>query len=252
MIRWFAWYAPRFVRKHFNAVRILGDTPPGDDPRSWLIYLNHPSWWDPMALAVLMADRYRDRAGYGPIDAVGLEKYRFMEKLGFFGLDLASPAGAKRFLQLGEAILATPGETLWVTAQGHFTDARARPVALRPGVAHLVRRGVREKLDFAVYPLAVEYPFWDEKQPEMLLHFGEPIALDGGLDAAAWNARLEAGLAAAMDELRAAALTRDPGRFGTLLDGSRGVNVFYDLWRRGRARVRGERFAAGHRDEGVM
>ena len=247
-IKLFGWYAPRFVRKHFNAVRVLGEVPDAADPRAWLVYLNHPSWWDPMALAVLMKHHYRERTGYGPIDGKGLEKYRFLEKLGFFGIDPASPEGARRFLKLGRAVLATPGQTFWVTAQGHFTDPRARPVALRPGVAHLARKASGA----VAYPLALEYPFWEEKQPEMLMCFGEPIALgDAATGAAQWNARLERGLEAAMDRLAAASATRDPAAFTTLLAGRRGVNPVYDLWRRGRAALRGQRFDAGHAEGGA-
>jgi len=246
-IKLFGWYAPRFVRKHFSAVRVLGPTPPGDDPRAWLVVLNHPSWWDPMALAVLMADRYRHRSGYGPIDGKGLEKYRFLEKLGFFGIDPQSPAGARRFLKLGRAALATPGQTFWVTAQGHFTDPRVRPVELRPGVGHLARKA----RGAVAYPLALEYPFWEEKQPEMLMAFGEPIELgDAPTPAAAWNGRLARGLEATMDRLAAASAARDVGAFTTLLEGRRGVNPVYDLWRRGRAALRGDRFDAAHGEAG--
>ncbi len=246
-IRLFAWYAPRFVRKDFNAVRVLGEVPDAADPRAWLVYLNHPSWWDPMALAVLVGRHYRGRTGYGPIDAQGLEKYRFLEKLGFFGIDPESSVGAKRFLQLGRAVLGTPGQTLWVTAQGGFTDPRERPVRLRPGVAHLARRAKGA----VAYPLALEYPFWEEKQPEMLLCFGEPVVLGAAAGralggAAQWNVRLERGLEAAMDRLAAASAARDAAAFTTLLDGRRGVNPVYDLWRRGRAALWGERFDPGH------
>ena len=49
-----------------------------------------------------------------------------------------------------------------------------------------------------------------------------------------------------MDRLGAAAAAREAAAFTTLVDGQRGVNPVYDLWRRGRAALRGERFEAGH------
>ena len=197
---------------------------------------------------VLIRKHFMHRTGYGPIDAAGLAKYRFLEKLGFFGIEMDSRAGAQRFLEVGRQVLSTPGQTLWVTAQGHFVDARVRPVALMPGVAHLARRcGGPGKPPALAVPLALEYPFWDEQRPEMLMALGEPIPLgDRSASAEDWNARLERALEATMDRLGAAAATRDAAAFTTLVDGRRGVNPVYDLWRRGRAALRGERFEAGH------
>jgi hypothetical protein len=41
-------------------------------------------------------------------------------------------------------------------------------------------------------------------------------------------------------------MSRDPQRFEVLHGGQAGVGGLYDLWRRLRARLRGERFQAAH------
>src|SRR5688572_18493890 len=55
LLRLFRWYARRYVRKHFHAVRLANSGRPfalaGDEPT--LIVLNHPAWWDPMICLVL-------------------------------------------------------------------------------------------------------------------------------------------------------------------------------------------------------
>ncbi|MEM1108153.1 MAG: lysophospholipid acyltransferase family protein [Planctomycetota bacterium] len=251
-VRWALWYIPRLVRKNFSAARLLGDLPDvvkntsGGQPL--LIYLNHPSWWDPIAVGVLKDRFFRDRRSYGPIDGKGLEKYRLMEKLGFFGIDPDSRAGAAAFLRVGRAAMSTPGSVLWVTAEGHFTDPRKRPVRLRPGVAHLVRKAAGG----VALPLAVEYPFGEEKQPEMRLAFGEPIVLGGAehegkpRTAAEWNTLLEDRLTEAMDRLAAATIARDHDAFTLLCDGKRGVGGVYDVWRRLKAVFAGKKFDPSH------
>ena len=61
LVRLFQWYARRYVRKHFHAVRLskFGQmVPTSNEPL--LIVLNHPAWWDPMictVLAYFMAER---------------------------------------------------------------------------------------------------------------------------------------------------------------------------------------------------
>lgn len=257
-VRLALWYAPRYVRKYFSAVRLLGGPPEVAESLPMVIVLNHPSWWDPMAGAVLIDRFFRSRVHYGPIDAKGLEKYRFMEKLGFFGIDPQSNAGAAAFLRVGRAVLesgsfpgAEAGAVLWVTAEGRFTDPRARPVRLRPGVAHLMRTADR----VAVVPLAIEYPFGQEKQLEMRLAFGEPIVVDAAKQeaqtVAAWNTLLEERLTTTMDRLASASMALRPGEAGgftTLLEGRRGIGGVYDAWRKGRAMLAGRAFDSAHGD----
>ena len=61
--------------------------------------------------------------------------------------------------------MSRPNAVLWVTAEGEFRDPRRRPLRLRSGVAHLLRRLGAGR----VIPLAVEYPFWQERTPETLV-----------------------------------------------------------------------------------
>ena len=220
-----------------EAVRAL---PPG---RPLIVYGNHPSWWDPAFAMVLIPREFAGRACFGPIEAAMLDRYRFMRRLGLFGVEPGTRAGAAAFLRTSRAVLDAPSRMLWVTAQGSFADPRARPVALRPGVAHLMA-----SVPGAVaLPVAFEYPFWTESRPEALARCGPP--LEGAGSAEAWRARLEEALTEAMDALAADAVARDPAPFRDLLRGRAGVGGVYDLWRRARAGARGERFSAAHMPE---
>ena len=101
-----------------------------------------------------------------------------------------------------------------------------------------------------VVPLAVEYPFWDERTPEALLRFGEPMdaASFADLPVPEVAAALEGRLAAVMDQLALDAQSRDPARFLTLMEGTVGIGGVYDLWRRARAWAGGQAFSAAHND----
>ena len=245
MWRWFTWYAQRFLRNHFHAVRLMrGSEPPtipADEPL--IVYCNHPSWWDPMTGIFLARHFWPDRNHYWPIDAVMLRKYRFFAKLGFFGVEKDSVRGAASFLRTAQAALVADGPArgnacLWVTAGGDFQDVRARPVHVKPGVTHLARR-----LDACVIlPLAIDYTFWSEKTPEALLAFGPPIDVTERPTVET----LRDALTATMDDLAAAAVSRDPARFTTLLHGAAGTSVVYDLWRRGKAALAGRAFDPSH------
>ncbi|MBP2301207.1 lysophospholipid acyltransferase family protein [Azospirillum picis] len=246
LFRFFGAVMAHRLRRGFHAVRLARPGWPALAPgRPAIVYLNHPSWWDP-AVLILMADsRYRERPGYGPIDAAMLRRYPFMARIGLFGIE-PGRAGAAAFLRHGERILADPRAMLWVTAEGTFTDPRCRPVRLRPGVAHLVRRVPSAQ----VVPMALEYPFWNESTPEVLARFGEPLdaAELAGRPVAEIASVLESRLEAAMDLLAADARSRDPARFTTLVAGRAGVGGVYDLWRRARAWAGGRNFSPAHED----
>lgn len=242
MVPWFA----RFVRRHMNALRLArwGRPHGTDHPGPIVVYCNHPAWWD-AATVILLADRlYPARASYAPFDAAMLEKYGVFRRMGAFPVDLASARGAAQFLACARAILSGPDRMMWITAQGRFSDVRARPLDLKPGVARLPEIAP----DALFLPLALDYAFWDERGAEACCAFGAPIP---GRDLLALPrtdrlARLEADLEAVLDRLGADVVARDPARFDAVLAGARGVGGIYDGWRRLAARLSGRAFDPAH------
>lgn len=243
MVAFFARVMAQAMTRDFHAVRISGNIPEPPATRPAVIYANHPSWWDPALFAVLTKRCFPDRQGYGPIDIEALARYRFMSRIGLFGIESSSRLG-RRFLRTSLRVLDDPRSLLWITPEGRFADPRERPVQLRPGLAHLARRA-----QHAIFvPMAVEYVFWTERQPEALCRFGVPLdpSTQTHLDVSAWSALLQRQLTETMDALAKDAVARDPLRFRLLLRGRSGIGGVYDLWRRARAILRQERFRPEH------
>lgn len=248
-IRWFRWYARRYVAKHFSRVRILNENLP-DLPKDApvIVFLNHASWWDPM-LCLLLAERFfPERSCFAPIDAAALEKYAFFRKLGFFGVEQGTTRGAVQFLRNAEAILTTRGSMLWLTPQGRFVDQRERPVRFEPGLAHLVDR----LNDVILLPLAVDYGFGVERKPEAAIRFGpwmrKADVASSVSSPEAWGGFLENALAQSQDRLSAEVMRRDESAFIPLQQADSGVGGVYDLWRRMKALLRGQKFTLKHGD----
>jgi diapolycopene oxygenase len=244
LIRLFTRYCHGYLRRNFHTVRLARNSRPIDPgPEPLLIVLNHPSWWDPLVCLVL-SELFPNRKHFAPIDASALARYRFFEKLGFYGVEQGTRQGGLAFLHTSLALLASPDNTLWITAQGRFTDPRQRPATLQQGVGHLARRlhsGV-------ILPLALEYPFWEERYPEVLARFGVPIAIGNGKRRSVeeWMQVIEGGLTEAQDGLARLAMARDVEAFDTLIGGSAGVGGIYDLWRRIKAFFSGKCFVSEH------
>ncbi len=243
----FSGYVDWYLRRNFHCVRVAAASlTKVAAERPTLVLLNHPSWWDPLVALELAMAYFPKWNHYAPIDASALRQYGFFRKLGFFGVEPGTPSGAATFLRIGEAILSRPAHALWVTAQGHFADPRIRPVELRPGTGHLLTR-VR---NVNVLPVALEYPFWEERFAEVLVRFGEPLSVDDGSARSAeeWTALVAARLEATQDRLAESAVARDRNAFQVLTAGRVGIGV-YDLWRTVMAALRGQRLHRAHGPE---
>lgn len=237
-VRLFTRYSQRYVARHFHSVRLSGPEPLVPAKLPVVIYLNHGSWWDPLVCLVLAGLYFKNRPVAAPIDAAALQRYRFLGRLGFFGV-----RGGAGFLRHSLAILSRPEGMLWLTPEGRFTDARSRPLAFKPGLGHLASR-----LEQAVFlPLAIEYTFWTERTPEILVRFGDPILSDGHpWTPAEWSAYLERNLTSTMNTLARESIARNAASFRMLLTGRSGVGLVYDSWRAVRAWLRGESFSREH------
>ncbi|MEP7250044.1 MAG: lysophospholipid acyltransferase family protein [Spartobacteria bacterium] len=199
-----------------------------------MVFLNHAAWWDPLVCLFLARKVFPGRAAYGPMDAAALERYGFFRRLGFFAVETETTRGAAQFLRTSSAILERPESALFLTPQGKFADVRA-PLILAPGIEHLAARAPQARF----VPLAIEYAFWEERKPEVLLAFGAGEMPDAATSLTERLAATQAGLATAVQR-------RQPNEWEMLLRTRSGVSRPYDLWRWARARLRGEAFRADH------
>ena len=230
-VHFFGRYTSWYLARHFHTVRILQVAPlPNEPGQALVIYLNHAAWWDPLVCLYLAREFFGARAAFGPMEAKALARYGFFRKLGFFPVETGTARGAAQFLRSSEAILQAPENALFLTPQGKFADVRA-PLLFAPGLVHLAARAPQARF----VPLAIEYTFWEERKPELLLAFGEAAEGD-----------LREKLAATQALLAAAAQRRQPNEWQVLLRAKSGVNWPYDLWRWTRAQLRGQRSASEH------
>jgi hypothetical protein len=97
-------------------------------------------------------------------------------------------------------------------------------------------------------PLAIEYAFWTEPRPEVLVSFGEPVIPEGdpARGACDWTNFFSDSLEAVQDELAARSCRRDPAEWHLLDRGASGVTAGYDAWRWLRSRITGAERAREH------
>jgi 1-acyl-sn-glycerol-3-phosphate acyltransferase len=240
----FSYYLHWYIGRHFHALRLAnsGRFPHQHGPL--IVYCNHPSWWDPLALIAVSRYLLPRTSHYGPMDAAALKHYGFFRKFGMFPVESGTRRGAVQFLRATQDILTAPNSALWLTPEGRFTDMRTRPAMLRPGLGAVIARSRA----CTVVPLAIEYTFWDERLPEILLSCGKPLeVLDGQMQSAEeWSLQVSVALTEAQNELAVLAMLREPSRFETVLTGRVGISGVYEAWKRLCALVTGRTYQGSH------
>lgn len=141
-----------------------------------VVYSNHPSFWDPMICALLLERTLPRHAHFAPIDEVSLKKHRYFQGLGFFGLQLDSVQGLRRFLEVGKGVLTELERgALVVTPEGRFTNPYTRPVRLKRGMTRLLLEPMEQEIK--VLPLAIHYELGEQPKPVAWLQYGETLTV---------------------------------------------------------------------------
>ena len=245
LLRLFSWYSRRYVRRHFHSLRVSRATQfPSQVDMPLVIFSNHASWWDPLAGLLIARKSFPERKLYVPMDAQALERYAFFKRLGVFGVEQNTPRGAAKFLRVARDILNRSESVLWLTPHARFADVREQPGRFKPGIGHLPRLGPQ----ICFLSVAIEYTFWEERLPEILIRFGAPRITrgDGPGDTMRWTDRFSGDLSETQSALAAEVVRRNPGDFENLLSGRSGVGGIYDCWRAFKARVAGQEFHSEH------
>lgn len=244
-MRFFDVYVRRYLRRHFDRVRLWGAPQPFDIPPGipLLCVMSHAAWWD-VLIGYYLARRIVRRESYAPMDEPQLQRYRILTRLGVYSVDRSSTAGLRAFLRYTAGLLS--GErAVWITPQGEIVSNWKRPVRFQVGVGHLVRSAP----EIAVAPVAVHYEFLEEARPEIFVRFGAARRFQGARDSAAEIARLlEADLADTLDRVLHDVTERSLGGYGVLLDGATSTSLVYDSVRAVRAWLTGRPDPARHGD----
>ncbi len=245
ILRLFRRIVRRYFRRHFHGVRISGASRLQGITGPLIVYANHSSWWDPMVAILLAEELMPERSHFAPMDEEALSRYGILRKVGIFPIEMKTARGAAQFLRRGLSIV-DEGGVLWITPQGRFVDPHVRPLEFKPGLASLAARIASSCGVCTLLPLAIEYTFWDERLPEVLLRFGEPVSVLRGATPEKVQERLVGALVRTMDRLRNLAASRDASAFSTLARGAVGVGGFYAIGQRLKALLLRRPYRAEH------
>jgi 1-acyl-sn-glycerol-3-phosphate acyltransferase len=221
----FTLYVTRLFRRHFHALRLLGQPPDPEPAHPLVIVPNHSTWWDGFFVYFLNL-RLLGRRLHLMMLEEQLDRFRFFRRIGAFGIRPGSPRSVAKALDYSASVLADPANALCLFPQGEMRHPETRPLRFRRGLERILTRyGGRVTL----LPLAIRCDFYEDQRPEALFLFDRcRVAEPCGYPAVDW---LEQRVGELLEETGRAVCTREPGRI--LLSGRKQLSE-----RRGRRETR--------------
>ncbi len=207
----FPLYLTGLLRRHFHALRLLGEAPCPPPDLPLLLVPNHGSWWDGLFVYELNR-RLLARRLHLMVLEEHIARFGFFRRLGAFSILPGFRREVAACLDYAASVLADPANVLGLFPQGRIHHPCFRPLGFQRGVERVLSR---HGAPVAILPLAMRCEFYDNQRPEALFLFDRPLlAGPGGFPGAGW---LEQRVAALLEELGRAAVEMRPGRL--LLEG---------------------------------
>jgi hypothetical protein len=217
-------YITRLLRRHFHALRLLGEPPSPPRGLPLLIVPNHSTWWDGFFLYILNRLLLGRRLHLMMLEEQ-LARFRFFRRIGAFGIRPGSIGEVAASLAYSASVLREPANALCLFPQGVMRHPSARPLGFRPGLERILRE---HGAPVGILPLAIRCEFYEDQRPEALFQFDRCLeAGPGSYPGSGWIEERVTGL---LDQAGRAAQEKSPGRL--LVAGQVGAGERWTAFRR--------------------
>jgi 1-acyl-sn-glycerol-3-phosphate acyltransferase len=207
----FAAYVRRLLRRHFHALRLLGDPPAPPPGLPLLLVPNHSSWWDGLLLYELNR-RVLGRRLHLMVLERHVAHFRFFRRVGAFTIRQGQRSEVSASLAYAASLLGDPANALGLFPQGAIRHASCRPLGFQRGVERILEA---HGAPVGILPLAMRCEFYENQRPEALFLFDRcRVCGPGSYPGAGW---LEERVAGLLDEAGRLAQENSAGR--VLLEG---------------------------------
>jgi 1-acyl-sn-glycerol-3-phosphate acyltransferase len=164
----FTRYLKYLYRKHFRALRLLGEIPRCDPNVPVLIAPNHNTWWDGFFVYTLNEELLRRRL-YMMMLAEQLTRYRFFSRLGAYGIRPGSRDSVLQGITYTADLLRQSKSAVCIFPQGELT-AFGTELNFQRGLEWILKR-YKGQVD--LIPLAMRCEFLQDRQAEVFFLFDQ-------------------------------------------------------------------------------
>ncbi len=142
-----------------------------------ILFAPHCNWWDGI---VLYNTTHRIFHKEIRLMVEELNRFPLLRRGGAYSVNKKSPQSAMKALKYSVDVVGDLRNILCIFPQGIIRPPHYRPIEFQTGLAYIAENAVKKYGKVNLIPMAVDYAFFRDNRPEVIVEFGKRIELRKG------------------------------------------------------------------------
>ncbi len=142
-----------------------------------ILFAPHCNWWDGI---VLYNTTHRIFHKEIRLMVEELNRFPLLRRGGAYSVNKKSPQSAMKALKYSVDVVGDLRNILCIFPQGIIRPPHFRPIEFQTGLAYIAENAVKRYGKVNLIPMAVDYAFFRDNRPEVIVEFGKRIELRQG------------------------------------------------------------------------
>ncbi len=162
------------VQNRFYAFRYKGDEGVLEKGVPTILYAPHSNWWDGSVLYNITHRIFHKEIR---LMIEELNRFPLLRRGGAYSVCKKSPQSAMKALQYSVDVVGDLKNMLCIFPQGIIRPPHYRPMVFQTGLAYIAQKSVARYGKINLVPVALDYCFFRDNRPEVIVTFGEKLTL---------------------------------------------------------------------------
>ena len=178
--KFWLWVASMFffnmLQNRFYAFRYRGEENyfNGDTNIPTILFAPHCNWWDGIVFYNITHRIFHKEIR---LMVEELNRFPLLRRGGAYSVNKKSPQSAMKALQYSVDVVGDIRNMLCIFPQGIIRPPHYRPIEFQTGLAYIAQNAVKRYGRVNLIPLAVDYCFFRDNRPEVVVEVGKRIEL---------------------------------------------------------------------------
>lgn len=179
--KFWLWVASFFffnmLQNRFYAFRYKGDENyyNGDNKIPTILFAPHCNWWDGIVFYNITHRIFHKEIR---IMIEELNRFPILQRAGAYSVCKKSAQSAMQSLKYSIDVVGDLRNMLCIFPQGIIRPPHFRPIEFQTGLAYIAQNAVKRYGKVNLIPVAIDYTFFRDNRPEVVVKFGNRIELD--------------------------------------------------------------------------
>jgi len=177
--KFWLWVASMFffnmLQNRFYAFRYSGAENYNDKNIPTILFAPHCNWWDGIVMYNITHRIFHKEIR---LMIEELNRFPLLRRGGGYSVNKKSPYSAMKALKYSVDVVGDLRNMLCIFPQGIIRPPHYRPIEFQTGLAYIAEKAAARYGRINLIPVAVDYVFFRDNRPEVVVKFGDRIELD--------------------------------------------------------------------------